>query len=77
MKDVCPCYVITDHDQILVQLPDTNKWGFTLVNEDQTWPGGWGIDRWERLSDDDPRIRDEDRKRLQWIFDELPLEEEH
>lgn len=63
------CYVVTDQGGILVQLPDDNQWGFVLCDEDQSWPGGFGIaSSWERIADDDPRITDQDREDLEWLF---------
>jgi hypothetical protein len=65
-------YVITDTGTILLQIPDNNRWGFSIQDDDQTWPGGLGIaSEWEVLKDTDPRITDADRERLQWILDEV------
>ncbi len=70
------CYVLTNPDNreraiVLVQIPASNQWGFELADDDQTWPGGFGIaSEWEALEDDDPRITDEDRERLGWLLDE-------
>lgn len=64
-------YVLTDLGQILVQLPAENQWGFVLADDDQTWPGGFGIARgWELLAGDDPRITEADRERLSWLIEE-------
>jgi hypothetical protein len=62
-------YVLTSDGAIMVQIPARNQWGFCLADDDQTWPGGFGVaHRWELLADDDPRIGDEDRDRLEWIL---------
>lgn len=64
-------YVLTDAGDILVQIPDDNRWGFYLADEDETWEGGFGVaSSWEPLDDDDARITDADRERLGWIIDE-------
>lgn len=64
-------YVITGDGTILVQVPNDNQWGFMLCDDDQTWDGGFGVaSEWEPIANDDPRITDEDRERLQWILDE-------
>lgn len=58
-------------ETILLQLPDDNQWGFVLADDDQSWPGGFGIaSEWEALEDTDPRITHEDRERLQYLLDE-------
>jgi hypothetical protein len=65
-------YVLTDDGSILAQIPDeSNRWGFYLADDDQTWDGGIGVaSSWEPLADDDARITDDDRERLQWVIDE-------
>lgn len=63
-------YVLTDHGTLLAQLPDDNRWGFVLADEDQTWEGGFGFGcSWELLADNDPRITEADRERLGWLFE--------
>ena len=63
-------YVVTDTGTILVQLPADNAWGFVLADDDQSWPGGFGAaGSWEAIAGDDPRITDDDRARLSWLFD--------
>jgi hypothetical protein len=70
-RPVPTTWVITDNGTILIQRPANNQWGFELASDDQTWPGGFGIAQsWEAIPDDDPRITDEDRDTLQWLFDE-------
>jgi hypothetical protein len=64
-------YVITEDGTILVQVPDPDsRWGFYLSDDDQSWDGGFGVaSEWEPISDDDPRIGDDDRERLGWILE--------
>jgi len=64
-------YVITSTGKVLMQIPSNNQWGFSIQDDDQTWPGGCGIGEWGVLEDTDPRITDADRERLQWILDEV------
>lgn len=73
MTTVRPGYVVTDDGEILVQLPTDNQWGFVLADDDQMWPGGFGVAAaWELLSDSDPRITDDVRDRLGWLLEEVP-----
>lgn len=62
-------YVITNDDQILVQIVDDNRWGFSLTSDDQTWPGGIGVaSSWEIISPNDPRITEQDHEDLDWLL---------
>lgn len=71
-------YVIDNHGNILVQIPDDNQWGFSLCDGESTQPGGFGFSakEWTLLSDDDPRITDEVRESLQWILDGIEHHED-
>ena len=71
MNDQLAAYVITSDGNIYVQATADNQWGFAIYDDDQTWPGGFGIGEWELMANDDPRITDADRERLQWIIDEV------
>lgn len=63
-------FVATDSGLILVQKADNGRWGFSLHDDDQCWPGGFGIAReWTLLAPDDPRITPADHERLDWILD--------
>jgi len=64
-------FVLHEKAGILLQLPAENQHGFILADDDQTWPGGFGLGNasWECLANDDPRITDEDRERLEWMLD--------
>ena len=66
-------YVVADNGNVYVQVPDDSQWGFSVASDDQSWPGGigLGVSNWELVADDDPRVTDEDRERLQWILDEV------
>ena len=69
-------YVITEAGSVLVQVPADNRWGFCLCDDDQSWPGGFGVaSNWEAVADDDPRITTADRERLQWLLDNSYHEE--
>jgi hypothetical protein len=65
-------YVLTADGTVLVQVPNPNsRWGFYLADDDQSWDGGLGVaSEWERIEDDDPRITEEDRERLEMILEE-------
>jgi len=61
------CYVLTSDGRVLVQIPTRNPWGFSLADEDQTWPGGVGIaESWTTVSAS--IVSKEDRDRLEWIL---------
>lgn len=61
-------FVRTDSGRFLVQIPDESRWGFSLADDDQTWPGGIGVaTSWEAVSPDD--VPAEDRERLEWLLD--------
>lgn len=63
-------YVATEGGEVLVQVPDDNRWGFYLADDDQSWDGGFGVAAsWEAIADDDPRIADEVRERLEHIVE--------
>jgi len=64
-------YVLTESGSILLQLPDENQWGFTLCDDDSSWPGGFGIaSDWEPLEDDDPRITAMVHEALDFFLDD-------
>ncbi|MGE4195973.1 MAG: hypothetical protein AB7G11_02470 [Phycisphaerales bacterium] len=68
-----PCgYILTESGDIYVQVPNPeSRWGFYLADDDQSWDGGIGLaSSWELLDEDDPRITDDDRERLEWILEE-------
>lgn len=62
-------YVITQNGTILIQRPADNQWGFELCDDDQVFPGGFGLGSWTLLADDDPLITPEVRERLSWLDD--------
>ena len=48
--------VRTDDGLILAQIPDDSRWGFALHDDDQCWPGGFGIaSEWECVSEEEAR----------------------
>lgn len=61
---------VTDGSLFLVQLPDDNKFGFVLADDDQTWDGGIGSGMkspFRAVSPED--VPDDDRERLGWLLD--------
>jgi hypothetical protein len=64
-------YVVDKNNNVFVQIPSDNQWGFAIASDDQTWDGGIGIGEWTLIADDDPRITDDIRESLQWILDEV------
>lgn len=64
-------YVMTEDGTIFAQIPDPDsRWGFYLADADQTWDGGLGLSgEWEAIEDDDARITEADRERLQSLID--------
>ena len=70
-EEIVAGYVLTDGGTILVQLPADNDWGFVLADDEQSWPGGFGIaTEWALLTNDDPRITNAIRDALGWLLDE-------
>ncbi len=67
-------YVITDGGRVLLQGPADNEHGFALFDGWKSWPAGRGIDYWERVGDNDPRIAEADREQLGWLLEELRKE---
>lgn len=63
-------FVVTDKGTVLVQVEDAaSEFGFYLADDDQTWPGGFGVaTRWESVSESDPRITADDHDRLDWLL---------
>jgi hypothetical protein len=61
-------YVRTERGSVLVQLPDDTTFGFSLHSDDQSWPGGLGVDsEWEALNESD--VSAQDRARLGWLLE--------
>lgn len=61
-------YVRTNRGTYLVQLPDDSTFGFSLLSDDQSWPGGFGIAiAWEAVSADD--VPADVRERLGFLLD--------
>lgn len=64
-------YVRTGTGQVLVQKPADNQWGFELADDDQSWPGGFGIaSSWELIPESE--VSDADRQRLGWLLSSDP-----
>jgi hypothetical protein len=61
-------YVRTESGKILVQVPDGSPWGFSLLSDDQSWPGGVGIARsWKPISK--KSVSAKKRAELGWILE--------
>ena len=60
-------YVQDVYGDIYVQMPADNQWGFSIYDDDQTFPGGFGIGEWSAVSED--VVSDADKERLSWILD--------
>ena len=65
-------FVLGSNGKIYAQVPAGNQWGFDICDDDQAWAGGVGsgLSSWTLLSNDDPRITEDDRERVGWILDE-------
>jgi hypothetical protein len=72
---VQPGFVLGSDGRIYVQVPADNQWGFSICDDDQSWPGGFssGLESWTLLANDDQRITEDDRERVGWILDELDI----
>ena len=61
-------YVCTESGRYLVQVPDDSQWGFALCDDDQSWPGGFGIaSEWTAIGAD--QVPAEVRAELDWLLD--------
>lgn len=64
-----PTYVITGTGTILVQRPDQTSFGFSLHDDDQSWPGGIGCaTEWTAIPATDPRITEDHHQRLDHLL---------
>lgn len=62
-------FVHTEDGQYLIQRPADNQWGFELLSEDQSWPGGIGAARtWTAVARES--VPPEAERDLGWIIDE-------
>lgn len=61
---------VTDGTHFLVQIPSENQWGFSLADDDQTFPGGFGsgMTSWRIVPAE--QVPTEDRERLEWMLTE-------
>ena len=65
-------YVRTADGTWLVQIPsNSNQWGFSLRDDDQEWPGGFGCGSSEWTLVDDAEVPADVRERLGWILTEV------
>jgi hypothetical protein len=59
-------YCITRSGQIYIWIegwPDS-RWPFVIMDDEQVWDGGFGIDEWTLIQSDDPRITKEVKEQL-------------
>lgn len=70
--------VLTDTGHVFVQCPDETPWGFSLHDDDdKSWSGGFGPwAGWLPVDRDDPRITDDDRRKIDDIMAMLDDQEE-
>jgi hypothetical protein len=70
-KQVDAGFVRDAQGNYFVQLPDDNQWGFSICDDDQTWPGGLGgpSSPWKLVDADE--VPAADRDRLAWILDDF------
>lgn len=64
-------YVLTSSGTYLVQRPAENQHGFELLDEEQSWPGGFGAPgggSWEAVSAES--VPADVRERLDWLLGE-------
>ena len=62
---------VTDGTSYFVQMPADNRWGFSIHDDDQEWPGGFGVfDNREWWAVTPEQVPAEDRGRLEWILGE-------
>jgi hypothetical protein len=62
---------VTNGTKWLVQVPDDTKFGFSLHDENQTWPGGFGAfygGQWKLVPAE--KVRAIIEIRLGWILDQ-------
>lgn len=70
VREVWTGYVLTDKGDVLVQRRASNEWGFELADDDQAWPGGFGVaETWTLLPDSDPHITPEIEERLGFLLE--------
>lgn len=63
-------YVIDDATgNVYAQIPADNAVGFVICDDDQTWDFP-PFSSWSPVADDDPRVSDDDRERLQHLIDD-------
>lgn len=62
---------VTDGKRWLVQIADDTKFGFSLHNDDQSWPGGFGAFtgcKWKLVPEKD--VPDKVKESLGWILED-------
>ena len=62
-------YVLTNKGEYLAQVEDVESpWGFYLADEEQSWPGGFGIAAsWKIIHPE--KVPSRVRKRLGWLVE--------
>lgn len=67
-SEILPAYVRTSEGIYLVQRPADNEWGFELCDDDQSWPGGFGVaTKWDVFHES--RVPAEEKERLGWLLE--------
>ena len=68
-------YVLCSNGDILAQIPEDNQYGFSLLSDDQSYPGGIGCGSrtWRLLPDDHQAILRSDREKLGWIIEQTAV----
>jgi len=65
-------YVRTTDGKYLVQVSDANAWGFVLADDDQSWPGGFGVAAsWEAVPSN--CVPADVRERLEYLLEDPRL----
>lgn len=62
-------YVKTNKGSFLVQTQEDNAWGFSLHDDDQSYPGGFGVaTEWELVPES--QVPEEEKERLGFILED-------
>jgi hypothetical protein len=51
----------------LVQTPEENQWGFSLHDDDQSWPGGFPFSEWRAVPE--AKVPQNVKNSLGWLLD--------
>lgn len=59
-------YVADKSGNIYVQMGAENRWGFSIFDDDQEFPGGFEIGEWTAI--DAASVSEVERERLGWLL---------